>query len=83
MLSFLMEISLVAYPVSGTGLDRIILKKQIRIMFAFIISNLWRIFSKRPIATYHIYTMVILLLRTGKIFHFWKGKSGYELFISS
>ena len=54
MLSFLMEISLVAYPVSETGLDRIILKKQMRNKFIFIISNLWRFFSKRPIPTYHI-----------------------------
>ena len=78
-----MEITTVAYPVSGTGLDRIILKKQIRNIFIYIISNLRRFFGKRPIATYHIHTMVIFFLRTGKTFHFWKGKSGYELFISS
>ena len=53
MLSFLMETSLVAYSVSETDLDRIILKKQMRNKFIFIISNLRRLFGKRPIATYH------------------------------
>ena len=76
MLSFLMEISLVAYPVSETGLDRIILKKQMRNKFIFIISNLWRFLVNGQLLLITFNTMMILLLRTGKIFHFWKGKSG-------